>query len=413
MNQKARQLSCILTGVQKLDAVSKIRFVIYIFSAFLLILLPGLYSQTHSPFIVESVCFANKIWTAPDSSWLRFDTYPVVCDSIVHFIFKGECKHISVAGDFNGWDPSGTSMTRIQGTSFWHVRRVFQKNARIEYKFVVDDSLWMLDPLNPLKAAGGFGDNSELRMPLYEPPPEIECSDSLPHGSVLDTLITSTVLKDSRPVRIYQPPGYPHPGVNYPVILVHDGFEYLSLAHMDCILDRLIRQRKIPPVIAIFIPPIYRTEEYIGNKKQDFSDFIVQELMPWIDASYTTSQDPAFRLVMGSSAGSNIALWLAMNYPRQFGKAALFSAYIEDDILSFFRSHARSNLSVYMNLGTYERLNPVLNSTADFHKILQTNGYEFAYEEYPEGHNYYFWRAHIDDALLFLLRDPYGSTSSE
>ena len=51
----------------------------------------------------------------------------------------------------------------------------------------------------------------------------------------------------------------------YPLILFHDGLEYITLARADRVLDYLIAHGRIHPVIAVFVPPVSRTSEYAGD----------------------------------------------------------------------------------------------------------------------------------------------------
>ena len=46
---------------------------------------------------------------------------------------------------------------------------------------------WILNPLNPRQVSGGFGQNSELAMPEYTDPPEIEFDPEIPRGAMYDT----------------------------------------------------------------------------------------------------------------------------------------------------------------------------------------------------------------------------------
>jgi len=87
-------------------------------------------------------------------------------DSTATFLYRGPGRRIFVAGDANGWNPAAGEMRRVAGTSLFALTWRLDPAARCEYKIVVD-SAWMLDPLNTLTVRGGFGDNSELRMPGY------------------------------------------------------------------------------------------------------------------------------------------------------------------------------------------------------------------------------------------------------
>ena len=86
-----------------------------------------------------------------------------------------------------------------------YASRKFETDARLDCKFILNGSNWILDPRNPHQVTGGSGPNSELRMPAYVPSPEILYYPAIPHGTVTDTLIASDTLKNSRHVRVYTP----------------------------------------------------------------------------------------------------------------------------------------------------------------------------------------------------------------
>jgi enterochelin esterase-like enzyme len=51
----------------------------------------------------------------------------------------------------------------------------------------------------------------------------------------------------------------------------------------------------------------------------DYCDKIVKEVVPWVSATYHTSQDPAAMAFGGSSLGGVAALYMGMRYPGAFG----------------------------------------------------------------------------------------------
>jgi len=245
-----------------------------------------------------------------------------------------------------------------------------------------------------------------LRMPDYIPPPEINYYSSIPHGTLEDTSFYSTNLNNSRTIKVYLPPGYAESTEEYRLVLVHDGLEYISFAKMDNTLDYLIAEEKIKPTIAVFVPPVDRTPEYAEEKQDAFTSFIIDEVMPWINTKYRTINEASSNAVIGSSLGGNISLWIGMNHPEIFGHAGSFSPYIENDILTTFENSPMFDLQIYMNHGTYDHLDPIQQSVDAFLPILEDKEYDYEYGEYPEGHSYGFWRAHVDDALEFFFPGP-------
>ena len=220
-------------------------------------------------------------------------------DTLANFFYTGNVESVSVPGDATGWDPGPNSMIHIDGTNFWYFSDVYENDARLDYKFVTNGSNWILDPRNPNSVSGGFGPNSELAMPGYIQPPEIEYDPAISHGSLFDTTFYSSDLGNSRHVKVYTPPAYDQEEKNYPVVLFHDGLDYLSLGDAVNVLDYLIGHDLIDPVIGVFVPAVNRNEEYHGNLKEEYTDFIVTDVMGWVDNKYRTLTDPHFRATAG------------------------------------------------------------------------------------------------------------------
>ena len=323
-------------------------------------------------------------------------------DTLAHFIYRGNANTITVPGDANNWNPAGSPMTRVEGTDFWYRSEDYEEDARLDYKFVLNGSNWILDPRNPFTVTGGYGPNSELRMPAYIMPPEILYYGYIFHGTTEDTLFYSINMGNSRTIRVYLPSGYQASAQDYPIILFHDGLEYTTLASAINVLDYLIHYEFIEPVIAVFVPPVNRTEEYAGSFQNQFTNFIINEVIPWVDTKYRTISLPEKRAVLGASNGGNISLWLALNHPEVFGSVAAQSSNIQNSISSGFQNMPLLDLKLYLDIGTYD-IPILIQLVNNFIPLLQTKGYPYQYQVYHEGHSWGNWRAHIDNALIMFF----------
>lgn len=365
--------------------------------------------------------FCSRVKSAPeaqrtalvDSFMNAVSAFPFIeNDSLAHFIFLGPASRVNVPGDANNWNPAGFPMTRLATTNLWYRTEKFESDARLDYKFVIDGSRWILDPENPRQVTGGFGPNSELSMPAYIQPDEIKFLGGIPHGSLRDTTFFSAHLGNSRTVRIYLPPFYERNTQRYPVILFHDGLEYVSLAKANNVIDYLIWQNRIQPILAVFVPPVNRTPEYVGRKQNAFTAFIVEELMPWVDGRYRTRKEPENRALLGASNGGNIALWIGLNHPEVFGKIAAQSSNVEQSIRTGFQNRSKLDLQFYLDLGTYD-IPLLIPRVKELVSILQSRGYPVQYFEFHEGHSWGNWRAHIDHALMQFFPSNASSIHSE
>lgn len=71
-------------------------------------------------------------------------------------------KDVRLAGDFNSWDASSTSLQKSRD-GVWK-RELALKSGRYEYKYLVDGQ-WQRDPLNNLFAVNTFGtENSVIEL---------------------------------------------------------------------------------------------------------------------------------------------------------------------------------------------------------------------------------------------------------
>ena len=365
--------------------------------------------------------FLKRVNLAPDSlkmsivaSFMNVNaTSPCLeQDTLAHFLFRGNFQNIRFTGDANHWSDSGDPFICLEDTNLWFYSMVCQPDARIDYKIVLNDSESILDPLNHHIIWGGFGPNSELRMPRYVPPPEIKYYADIPHGSLLDTNFYSTNLNNSRTIKLYLPPNYFQSDENYALVLFHDGLDYLTLANVQNILDYLIWQERIVPVMALFIQSVNRTEEYAGTLKTVYSRFVVDEVLPWVDHQFRTTNRPDSRTTIGCSNGGNISLWLGLQYPQVFEKVAAQSSNVEESIALGFKETINISTKFYLDVGLYDVpiLPPLIDNLA---QILRERNFEYQYRYYPEGHSWGSWRAHIDEALEMFFPGPSLSTQSD
>ncbi len=70
-------------------------------------------------------------------------------------LLQPSAHSVSVAGDFNGWNPAQTPLERSDG-GMW-TATIPLKPGRYQYMFVIDGKQWMADPLAAEEATDGFG----------------------------------------------------------------------------------------------------------------------------------------------------------------------------------------------------------------------------------------------------------------
>ncbi len=142
----------------------------------------------------------------------------------------------------------------------------------------------------------------------------------------------------TRTLHVYLPPGYDDaPSQRYPVIWVLAPFtswgaRLFNLEAWDenivQRMDRLVDSGAARPAILAFPDAFtrYGGSQYVNSSAIGrYEDYVVDELVPLVDAAFRTVEGSAHRGVMGHSSGGYAALMLAMRHPDVFGGAASHS----------------------------------------------------------------------------------------
>lgn len=329
------------------------------------------------------------------------------------FLYRGSAQSVQLLGDMNNWDAGqAPAMTRLEGSDLWYWRSAFEPAARLDYRFLVDGRDAVLDPLNLHSAPGPSGPNSELRMPAYQVPPELEpFSQPVPAGTMTSHTLDSQILGRTRTFQVYEPPGQ-IVGQRLPVLFINGGSDYLNMIDAPAILDRLIAQRQIPPLLAVFIMPINAEQEYALNDA--YADFLAEELAPTIREMFAANADPAATAIVGNSLGGLAAVHALLAHPDVFGLAAaqsgrfglLDGALIQSARRQQARPARTDGPQIYLVVGTYETAiqgESILQSNRQMAEALRRGGFDVVLDERPEGHSWGLWRGTMGQALSTLF----------
>ena len=75
-------------------------------------------------------------------------------------LLQPDARSVSVAGDFNDWNPGQTKLERSEG-GMW-TATIALKPGRYQYMFVIDGKQWVVDPLAEEGAGDGFGSQNAV-----------------------------------------------------------------------------------------------------------------------------------------------------------------------------------------------------------------------------------------------------------
>src|SRR5205823_12583181 len=126
---------------------------------------------------------------------------------------------------------------------------------------------------------------------------------AVPKGSIDKHDFASSILKDRRQIAVYTPPGYDRQRNPYGLVLMFDGEDYLDQVHTPVILDNLVSEQKIPPLVTVFVgnSSSYGRDQLTPNPT--FVEFLSKELLPWVHSKYNVSSNPDEIIVGGASRG--------------------------------------------------------------------------------------------------------------
>ncbi|MGA0558649.1 alpha/beta hydrolase [Larkinella sp. VNQ87] len=156
-------------------------------------------------------------------------------------------------------------------------------------------------------------------------------------GSVthrIDTGLVSAFLNRSVRLDVVLPPAFDGADQRFPVLYLNDGQD-LERLQMISRLNSLYAQQAVRPFVLVAIHASDRIQEYgiatqadylhRGAKAGAYTNFVLQELLPYIHKHYSVSDDPAQAVFAGFSLGGLSAFDLVWNHPERFRKAGVFS----------------------------------------------------------------------------------------
>ncbi len=322
------------------------------------------------------------------------------------FLYRGAASLVALAGDMNGWTPN-EAFTQVSGTNLYYIAREYELDARLDYKFVLNDKNWIFDPLNSRRIAENLGPSSYFTMPDYSVPPELEPGPSLLHGAIEEISISSRILNIERAAKVYLPPTYGGSRERFKTLYILDGMDYLEYGKINRILDAMIQRNEIPPIIAVLLPTFGRHDDAANA---EIARSIATEIVPAIDAKYHTKADAASRAVVANSLGGLTSLMLAGQYPQVFANCAAQSSLISADAdLDKLVTTGKGAVRIHIDVGTYEsnvsRLD-VLAGNRRLRDFLQGRGFALQYREVHEGHSWGNWPARVPEALRYFWALP-------
>jgi enterochelin esterase family protein len=270
-------------------------------------------------------------------------------------------------------------------------------------------------------------------------------------GTIIIEQFNSQVLQGNplgdpsvRQLPLYLPPGYNDTNLRYPVVYLLTGFAgrgtlMLNDATFDENiqerLDRLITTGQIQPLIVVLPDGFtrYGGSQYLNSPAVGrYEDYLIEELVPFVDQHYRTKADPTYRAIAGKSSGGYGALVQAMHHPDVFGAVACHSGdmYFEyaykPDFVKFLNAAAQHDLTSYEALWDFlSKFRPKMYpKPANFFDLIHISAMSACYSPNPNSPTgfdlpFYFhtgelreevWQRWLEhDPITLLQNDAYAA----
>ncbi len=344
---------------------------------------------------------------------------PVVEGSSVTFLWNGHADGVNLRHWVYGLE-SSTALTRLEGTTLWHLTLEIPAGSRLEYKYEVwrnGGSTWVEDPLNPNRARDPFGHNSVLQAEGYEAPAWSR-PDPLARPGTLEAFAFDSPTLGRRGGHLYLPARFRR-SRQYPLLVVHDGSDYLNYTGLKTVLDNLIHRLEIPDLVVALTDSPDRLREYANDAGH--ARYLSEELLPHLASRFPLVDRPQARCLMGASFGAVGALSTAWRYPGRWGRLLLQSgsfAFTDigkhnrrgplfDQVVGFvneFRGEPRAvSERVFVSCGMYESL---IYENRSLVPLLGATGMDVRFVEARDGHNWENWRDRLREGLSWLFPGP-------
>jgi enterochelin esterase family protein len=322
---------------------------------------------------------------------------------------------------------NGAPEFRRRGRSHtWELRLVRPKGLhRFEYQLEIeraDGSREVItDPANPLRASAPFGDRSVLEFEEYTPPVWLD-DEEAPQGTLEPFAFRSRTLRLGIGGLLWSAHGA-EPGASLPLLIVHDGPEYVEHAHLLRLFDSAIAELELRPFrAALLAPPGDRNETYSASTP--YAHALEREIVPTLRELAPSPDLSGARVAMGASLGALAAFHAHRLHRHLFGALFLQSGSFfrratdpqESGFARFERISrfiggvlrapaAPSPIPVVLTCGIAEEN---LANNRVFRDALARQHYDVRLHEHPDVHNWVSWRDVFHPHLVGLLERLWG-----
>jgi predicted alpha/beta superfamily hydrolase len=258
------------------------------------------------------------------------------------------------------------------------------------------------------------------------------CSEPIKTSTVSDNVqvlpfqFVMPELDRQRTIRLYLPPSYQQSEKDYPVIYMHDGqnlFDDMTAYAGEWGVDESLNQLAVNHGFELIVVAIdnsanmrmnelspWENKRFGEAQGEQYMDFIVEVVKPYIDTNFRTQPDRLHTAIMGSSMGGLISHYAVHAYPEVFSKAGIFSPsyWYSQDVFSYTQfKKVQLDARLYVMYGDKEG-DGMIADTNKMQRQLKQQGHprkNILFKRVPEGeHNEQLWRTEFTEAIQWLFQ---------
>jgi hypothetical protein len=221
-------------------------------------------------------------------------------------IVAPQAQSVSVSLGLGG--RGGTPLTKAED-GFWTGTTAGPLDEGFHYYHLTIDGGTFNDP-GALNFYGSTRWESGIEIPAHDQ--DFYALKDVPHGRVQQILFPSKSTTTSRRAFVYTPPDYDKDLTKrYPVLYLQHGWgedetAWSNQGRVNLIMDNMLAEGKIKPFLVVMTYGMTNEIRFGGIRNFDIGPFqtvLVDELIPYIDATFRTFSDQSHRAMAGLSMG--------------------------------------------------------------------------------------------------------------
>ena len=242
------------------------------------------------------------------------------------------------------------------------------------------------------------------------------CTDSA--GKVIEDSLSSRVLGHKISVQIYLPPCYAPAKQQYPTLYLIQGRFYIWGEWEDDgvvdVANALINAKTVAPFIMVM--PFNDIEMgnaskylYSNNGLDSWEDFVVSDLVPYVDKTYATARNREMRAIGGISRGGYWATVIGFSHPELFSIIGGHSPAISADFFDLPEDFSVMNYSpslaqlrtqrVWLDVGNEDL--PSYAGPNDLYQKLLAAGVSARFSVGMGAHSDVYWASRMKEYVQF------------